>query len=530
VKNERAADLTPEIFKPLTTFVDTWANEAERNHLSILGDFGSGKTWFCQHYAYLAAKRYLADSTHHRIPILISLRNYSRAYDVEQLITDAIINRYGIALAAGYKTFATLNKAGRLLIIFDGFDEMEQRVNDYRTTVENFWELAKVAYPASKVLLTCRIAYFRHRREEKRTLSPQHNQVNVAAGDRVINLHSQGHFEVVYLQKFSYTDIRMAIQKRLPDKWEPVFDKITRLSNLHDLASRPVLLDMIAKTLPQIEDASQINQATLYEIYLDTLMHRRWNDKVDYISPENRLFFMQELAWEMFTTQRLTISFSEFPERVKKHFNLQNNVRQGAFFERDIRSQSYLVRDNEGNYRFAHKSFMEYFVARKLVFDNPDFDLVSFVVEELVEGLPEDHGWLYWEQTLKFVWHLGSSGQILKDSITRHSIPLIFDKLIAFYESEDIWYGRKRDGYEGNMQTALRSLEYEHLDLLNKTCAASLDLEDYLPLRPTEFNFEMTKVLYDKDIEIARILVDLFMALVVPNSDGICGLEKMRHN
>ncbi len=56
-------------FSHLESFIDTWLIEPERNHISILGDFGSGKTWFCKYYSYIAAKRYLSDPVHNRIPI-----------------------------------------------------------------------------------------------------------------------------------------------------------------------------------------------------------------------------------------------------------------------------------------------------------------------------------------------------------------------------------------------------------------------------------------------------------------------------
>ena len=45
-------------------------SELGHSHLSILGDFGSGKTWFCQHYAYLAAKRHLGDPVQPRLELL----------------------------------------------------------------------------------------------------------------------------------------------------------------------------------------------------------------------------------------------------------------------------------------------------------------------------------------------------------------------------------------------------------------------------------------------------------------------------
>ena len=112
VEAEVGEDREPQVFKPIESFVDTWLAEPGRNHLSILGDFGSGKTWFCQRYAYLAAKRYLADPAHNRIPILITLRDYSRAYDVEQLITDAIANRYKVS-ACGWLQDLRSTQPGR---------------------------------------------------------------------------------------------------------------------------------------------------------------------------------------------------------------------------------------------------------------------------------------------------------------------------------------------------------------------------------------------------------------------------------
>jgi len=376
MEREAGEDQSPQVFKPLESFVGAWLIQGGHNHLSILGDFGSGKTWFCQRYAYLAARRYLANPTHNRIPILITLRDYSRAYDVEQLITDAVANRFKVGLAAGYKTFARLNEAGRLLLIFDGFDEMEQRVSDSRTTVDNFWELAKAVCPTSKVLLTCRTAYFRHRGEEEETLTPRHRRVSVVAGDQVIDLRGQDQFEVVYLLDFGDEEIQLALQKRLLAGWEQVYQQIQELSNLRDLASRPVLLDMIVKTLPEIQNASQINQATLYEAYVDALLKRRWSEDTDYIPPQDRLLFMQELAWEMYQTQRLSIPFSEFPERVTQRFGLKDDPGRAAFFERDMRTQAYLVRDGSGNYRFAYRSFVEYFVAHKMVeaIESPNFD------------------------------------------------------------------------------------------------------------------------------------------------------------
>jgi len=153
------------VYKPMDEYVDRWLDDPTRNHISILGDYGTGKTSFCCQYAAKLGRRWLADPDHHRIPILISLRDYAKAVNLKQLVTDFLVNRYGIQ--AGYEAFRRFNADGKLVLLFDGFDEMAQKV-DYQTTVDNFEELARAVEARSKVLLTCRTPYFRTREEAEK--------------------------------------------------------------------------------------------------------------------------------------------------------------------------------------------------------------------------------------------------------------------------------------------------------------------------------------------------------------------------
>lgn len=359
--------LKPAVAMPAEAFLNAWLAAPERNHLSILGDFGTGKTWLCRSYSYLIAKQYLQDPSSSRIPILIPLRDYARFQNLEQLITDVFVNRLGINLPSGYRTFALLNAAGKFLLIFDGFDEIEQRVSDYRSTVETFWELGRVISPASKVILTCRTAYFRNRTEEAETLvAPGQASASIMTEKQIVTLANKKRMEVVYLQEFNAEDIRLALQKRLPDTWSNIYTRIMALGNLQDLASRPVLLAMLAQTIGLLKDMADLNLSSLYDLYTGDLLKRRWSADNDYIPPDERRFFVQELAWDMYYRQQMVIPFGEIPERVVEHFQLKNDPEKAAFVERDIRTQSYLTRDTAGNYRFAHKSFQEFFVAKKL--------------------------------------------------------------------------------------------------------------------------------------------------------------------
>ena len=365
VRPTKHADARAEIFDrapvDLDTFIDQWLAAPERNHLSLLGDFGTGKTWFCQRLAWRMA------AGAGRVPISIKLRDYSRAYDIEQVLTDALANRFGVNLAGGYKTIRRLSDEGRLLLIFDGFDEMERRASDYRTALENFWQIATLISPRAKILLTCRTAFFRHRTEESEVLErdpggAQGKSVRVVNRDDVIDLTGKKEFEVAHLNEFDDEQIGQALRKLVPDGWQAALKKIRALPNIEDLSHRPVLLGMIAQTLSGIARSEDLNLATLYERYTEDLLRQR----VETIPAADRRYFVQELAWEMQNSGRLSIPFSEFPKRVQVHFGVKDDPGRAAFLDRDIRTQSYLVRDEAGNYRFAHRSLMEFFVARKL--------------------------------------------------------------------------------------------------------------------------------------------------------------------
>jgi len=45
----------------LDKYIDDWLVERSKTHILLLGEFGTGKTWFCRHYAYYQMGRYLND-------------------------------------------------------------------------------------------------------------------------------------------------------------------------------------------------------------------------------------------------------------------------------------------------------------------------------------------------------------------------------------------------------------------------------------------------------------------------------------
>lgn len=238
------------VCKPMDGYTDDWLNDQARSHISILGDYGTGKTSFCRQYAAKLGRRWLADPDRARIPVLINLREYTKTLKVDSLVTDALVNQYGIR-GVTFEAFQRYNADGKLLVFFDGFDEMAQRTGR-STAVDNFWELARVVVPGSKVILTCRTPYFRTHHEaeallhgDQRPLAwghPARFTRGTEEGRDYIDLRGRPDFEIVHLELFSSEDIQAVLQKRFPQRWEPYWEQIQRIYDLPELAKRPVLL------------------------------------------------------------------------------------------------------------------------------------------------------------------------------------------------------------------------------------------------------------------------------------------------
>lgn len=352
----------------ISQYMNDWLKNPRDKHISILGTFGTGKTWFCQHFVVDQAKKCL-ENPHERIPILITLREYSKAYDIVQVITDLCANRLKIALPAGYATFDFLNEAGRLVLVFDGLDEMERRISDYQAITDNFWELAKVSAPEkSKVMLTCRSTYFRNNLEENEILTGNGRKINIVSGEKWIEIGGESPYKVIKIMELSIAELKKILEKRIGERSQAMWQTIQESPSLFDLSRRPALVDMLIRVIPEIITQSgkvNINLAKLFTLYIQQSL-RRYDFADAPITLEDRLLFLEDLSWGMHMTQQLSISWADFPEKVKKYFKLEQDPEGALFFERSLRTQSYLTRDANGNYSFAHKSLVEFFVAKKL--------------------------------------------------------------------------------------------------------------------------------------------------------------------
>ncbi|MEQ8963665.1 MAG: WD40 repeat domain-containing protein, partial [Coleofasciculus sp. C2-GNP5-27] len=85
-----------------------------------------------------------------------------------------------------------------------------------------------------------------------------------------------------------------------------------------------------------------------------------------FTSLADKLYFLCELAWEMLSTDQMSLNYRQFPDRIRRLFgSVVREEKDLDHWHYDMMGQSMLVRNADGDYTPAHRSLLEFFVAYK---------------------------------------------------------------------------------------------------------------------------------------------------------------------
>ncbi|PSB36823.1 hypothetical protein C7B69_04275 [filamentous cyanobacterium Phorm 46] len=340
-------------------YIDLWLNDPVKEHISVLGEFGTGKTWFAMHYAWMALQHYRDAQKRGlerpRLPLVIPLRDYAKAVSVESLFSEFFFRKHEIPLA-GYSAFEQLNRMGKFLLIFDGFDEMAAKC-DRQETINNFWELAKAVVPGAKVILTCRSEHFPEAKEGRALLNAE-----LQASTTILTGETP-QFEVLELQKFNDEQIGQALSFQTE---AATVEKVMGNAQLLDLARRPVMTELILEALPDIEAGKPVDMSRIYLYAVRRKIERDIKAERTFTSLADKLYFLCELSWEMLSTNQMSLNYRGFPDRIRSLFgSVVQEEKDLDHWHYDMMGQTMLIRNADGDYTPAHRSLLEFFVAYK---------------------------------------------------------------------------------------------------------------------------------------------------------------------
>ena len=354
----------------------SWARglDDERSSLcALLGNLGTGKTTS----AVLLTRRLLElrkTGEQVPLPIYFDLRDLSpttlKDFGLRTLLTQLLANS-SLSTITVDNVLATVQDE-LTLVIFDGLDEVLVHLSpgDGQRLTRSLLEVLNLGKqnsqeedPRTRLLLSCRTQFFRSIEEEFSFFDGQGRE-NKRGRD----------YLVLTLLPFDEDQIREYLRRNIPEaNTDRLLETIRSVHNLRELASQPVLLNMIRQVLLTIdEDLSfdqQVRSVDLYERFADKWLRR--DDGKHSLIPEHKIQLMTHLAWQVWCSGSRTWS-AHWMEKWMLQFlhthpdmELHYQGRMPDQWKQDFRTATFLARRGD-DFSFAHSSLLEYFLAKRL--------------------------------------------------------------------------------------------------------------------------------------------------------------------
>lgn len=376
---------TPKQRIDAITFITDWATDSKAPHyFALLGELGIGKTTTC-----LALSKKLlelrANDPSIPLPIYMDLRLLGEKAASEAFLEDilSIVIRkkwHGghLQIDVGPDEIVRLVQKEGALAIFDGLDEVlvhltpkgEQRFlrELLRLLPSRLFRGESVPQEErrklGRLLLSCRTHYFPTLRAQKNLLLGEDRE-GVAADD----------YRALVLLPFSEEQIISYLKQTINDQDpEEVLDTIRSVHNLSEMAERPYTLSLIAREILQIErwkmEGRRVTGVTLYRHMVQSWLERDAGKHTLTPTHKQRImeFFASELwrsgrrAWSVEDVEQWLIDFLRTHPEIAAHYEGKDR----ELLKEDLRTATFLVREGEDQFRFAHTSLLEFFLASHL--------------------------------------------------------------------------------------------------------------------------------------------------------------------
>ncbi|WP_130472358.1 NACHT domain-containing protein [Candidatus Magnetaquicoccus inordinatus] len=281
--------------------------------------------------------------------------------DLENMLA-ALLKRSGLKNLSVDGVLA-MAQAGHLCLIFDGLDEKATLIGDQGAN-DLLKEMRRAAPPESsgKVLIACRTHFFRSHQDEQVRIK---GSVRDGFRDKDIRY--------LYLQPFDEPRILAYLERLFPGKSDEIIALFRSVHDLQDLAKRPFLLKLLCESMDFIRRRAvpqqRITAGDIYDAIVEQWLERD-QEKVGsrryHIIPS--MLRMAQLLWQQ---PEARINHEQLFAWQQKEVAAPGSAAEGWMqwheeFNALLRSATFLSRDGDGNYQFAHKSFLEYFLAQAI--------------------------------------------------------------------------------------------------------------------------------------------------------------------
>lgn len=336
---------------------DLLAAPDQRRFALVLGEFGAGKTFLLRELC-----RRMVIEKHPVWPVLVEMDKLEKRHDLATLLAA----HFAQADVPGFnfKAFQYMLEEGRIALLFDGFDELADRVT-YDTVNAHFDTVLSAARGGqAKVVLSSRRQHF---------LSEA--QVKLDLARRAEMVHG---FHMVLLLPFQELQIRNYLQNVLGDAAaaRERYALIDDIKDLLGLSHNPRMLGFIVNIPEASLREAKRQQGTITAAGLYDLLVAQWLDG-EYERERRRSTRtgisrkalgqgMTALAAAMWQAHMKTVDVVQIREVLGEAMrHLGEPALDSEIVTHLFASGSLLVRDADARFSFVHRSVMEWLVAQE---------------------------------------------------------------------------------------------------------------------------------------------------------------------
>lgn len=386
-----------EVYSDTVGHAVEWASH-DTSLLIILGDFGSGKSTVIDRVFYEVSQRRLNGNSK-LFPVMLRLKNLRQYPDVWSYIEASLRDNQYISSSKG--AFKAHLEAGTLLVLLDGFDEIYTGA-----TAEDragfLYALSPILNSPAPCILSSRPTYFDSPSELTMSLramldppiSLDRMPHSGIIPSRFVNLIQEGAVSIsdwdlrniITLLQLDDVQVTEAICKNAPQIEKTVGlstvefkEFLYGIYDLQDLMGRPLLLDMILRAVTtgaiDIRSRKPVGPSTLYDAYTQVSIIRDHSKsgRPQALSRDQLLSACRAIALKMLAKGHIELSAVEVANCVSAALSpSRGGPNQGggrenvAKYISEVRTCGFLKFSKDDTLTFAHKSYLEFFVAQEV--------------------------------------------------------------------------------------------------------------------------------------------------------------------
>nr|WP_239096474.1 pentapeptide repeat-containing protein [Streptomyces sp. SID11385] len=346
--DEEGEDLVEEMLRLLET--------DQGRVLLLLGNFGHGKTFALRELA-----RRIPERLPHLAPLLIPLRSLDRSHSLDGLVAAHLAN-HGVDVI-DLRALRYMLRQGRVVLLFDGFDELVNRVS-YERAADHLHTLLNAAVDRAKIVISGRTQHFRSREQ---VLTPLGEQVGLLPQRRLLSVEGFTPHQIRrYLTNY-YGDETNAARR---------YELLLGVPQLLDLCANPRLLSFVAaldeeQVRAVARSEGTLSAARLYEDVFSTWL--RFEERRGQGGPGAAPGLELDQLWRAVTAMALrlwesgrgSLRLDELTEIVAETFGRGSDGMLFAQEAQAVGAGTLLIRVDDGIFHFIHESVIEWLVARE---------------------------------------------------------------------------------------------------------------------------------------------------------------------